>query len=237
MTSRLMFTLCKLVSWWRFTPRFNARPLNHFTRVESFQPDVRVIQWIQFNRRHPVVEVAGSSGKAYQVLAPIVLLGGIAYFHSGFHILRSFNLTVNVLCFCPSRIIKKCNIMQAQMKVYKREPLTIKWQKHTKRKVEGEGNGKEKGKWEVKLGWNEYIEYPVARFLKVPELPDSKYSDPIVDQFCFPTSSNKTWPVQAAGSLRITVLFCFWKQQLSLFISINLSIISQIVCFCFDNNQ
>ena len=40
--------------------------------------------------------------------------------------------------------------------------------------------------------------YPVTRFLKVPELPDSKYSDSIVDHFGFATSLISTEPVQVA---------------------------------------
>ena len=42
---------------------------------------------------------------------------------------------------------------------------------------------------------------PVTRFLAVPELPDRKYSDSVVDQFCFATSLSSTEPaaVQVYG--------------------------------------
>ena len=33
-------------------------------------------------------------------------------------------------------------------------------------------------------GWNEDIKYSITRFLKVSELPDSTYSDSLVDNFC-----------------------------------------------------
>ena len=39
---------------------------------------------------------------------------------------------------------------------------------------------------------------PVTRFLKVPELPDSKYSDLIVDYFGFATRLTSTEPVLVA---------------------------------------
>ena len=86
-----------------------------------------------------------------------------------------------------------------------------------------------------------FVVVAFTRFLKVPELPGSQYSDSIVNHFGFATSlisTKPSWTCSFYDRWRVKVHFPFFENtSRHSLMSIKLDIISQVVRSCFANNQ